>query len=110
MSADVNVKEFLQRAQRVAKDIEPFGKSVLFDFGEHGKVFADATSSPVTFEHGVRFDQRASCLVKTQVSILQKLIKGELDPMSAMFSGRLKIRGDMNAALELAKRLRAVNA
>jgi len=110
MSLSPLMQDFIDRAKAAAKDIEPFGKSVLFDFGDDGKVFADATSAPVTFEHAKSFDQRASCMVKTKIKTLQRLIKGDLDPMAAIFSGRLKVSGDMSAALELAKKMRAANA
>jgi len=110
MNPSQEMLDFVQRAQEIAGQIESFGKSVLFDFGDQGKVFADATTAPVTFDHGARFEKRASCLVKTKLPVLQKLIDGKLDPMTAMFTGRLKVSGDMNAAVELAKRLRAANA
>lgn len=110
MSLDPLMQDFMDRAKAAAKDIEPFGKSVLFDFGDDGKVFADATSAPVTFEHAKSFDKRANCMVKTKIKTLQKLIKGDLDPMAAIFSGRLKVSGEMGAALELAKKMRATNA
>jgi len=108
-TSDPQLAGFLDKARSVAREIEPFGKSVLFDFGELGKVFADASSDPVTFEHGAKFERRASCMVKTKLSVLQKLVDGKLDPMMAIFSGRLKISGEMDAALELAKRLKAAN-
>jgi putative sterol carrier protein len=110
MNPSPEMQAFLDRAQSAAKAIEAFGKSVLFDFGDQGKVFADATTHPVTIEHAARFEQRAHCRVKTKLPVLEKLIAGDLDPMTAMFTGRLKISGDMNAALELAKKLRAADA
>ncbi|VAV97989.1 hypothetical protein MNBD_ALPHA06-1387, partial [hydrothermal vent metagenome] len=75
-----------------------------------GKVFADATTAPVTIEHGRSFAGRANGFVRTKISVLERLIAGELDPMGAMFSGKLKISGDMNAVLELAKRMKAADA
>ena len=38
MSLDSSMQDFISRAKAAAKDIEPFGKSVLFDFGDDGKV------------------------------------------------------------------------
>ena len=107
---DLQLAEFMDRAQRVSSDMVPFGKTVMFDFGDLGRVFVNATVSPVTFEHAARFEQRADCRVKTKISTLKKLVDGSLDPMMAVFSGRLKISGEMDAALELAKRLKAANA
>ncbi|PHR63079.1 MAG: sterol-binding protein [Robiginitomaculum sp.] len=109
MSEPGSIEDFVSRAQQAATRIEPFGKSVLFDFGTDGKVFADARQSPVTIEHAASFAARADCRVKTRLKILERLISGSLEPMTAMFSGRLKISGDMNAALELARRLRAAD-
>jgi putative sterol carrier protein len=37
---------------------------------------------------------------------LEALAKGELDPMSAMLRGRLKIKGDMGVAMQLQSILR----
>ncbi len=110
MSAQNPVQNFVIRAQRAAAKIEAFERTILFDFGEHGKVFADATNNPVTIEHGDDFGETADCQVRTKLPIFEKLLAGELDPMQAMLTGRLKISGDMGAALELAKRLRAANA
>ncbi|MBL4597151.1 MAG: SCP2 sterol-binding domain-containing protein [Robiginitomaculum sp.] len=104
------MQAFLARAEQAATKIEPFGKTILFDFGDDGKVFADAKARPIHFEHGTSFATRADCFVKTKLSVLERLIAGTLDPMTAMFTGRLKVSGEMDAALELAKRLRAVDA
>lgn len=46
------------------------------------------------------------CTLKLGESTLRDLLSGELDPMSAYFSGDLSIDGDMSIAMSLAESLK----
>lgn len=69
-------------------------KSVKFDFGDEGQIKIDGTS--VTQDDG-----DADCTIKVDKEDFVKLAKGEMDPMMAFMSGKLKVEGDMSVAMGL---------
>ena len=69
-------------------------KSVKFDFGDDGQVHA--AGQEVTTE-----DSDADCTIKVSKDDFIALAAGELDPMMAFMSGKLKVEGDMSVAMGL---------
>ena len=69
-------------------------KSVKFDFGDDGQVFASGTEA-------VAADNDADCTISVTKDDFIALAKGELDPMGAFMSGKLKVAGDMSVAMGL---------
>lgn len=69
-------------------------KSVKFDFGDDGCVFASGTE--VSTE-----DADADCTIKVSKEDFIALSTGELDPMMAFMGGKLKVEGDMSVAMGL---------
>lgn len=69
-------------------------KSVKFDFGDDGKVF-------VSGEEAVPSDDDADCTISVSKDDFVALSKGELDPMGAFMSGKIKVAGDMSVAMSL---------
>jgi putative sterol carrier protein len=45
----------------------------------------------------------ADCTIQTSEEIFQKLINGEQNPTTAYMTGKLKVKGDMGAAMKLQK-------
>jgi putative sterol carrier protein len=45
----------------------------------------------------------ADCTIQTSVETFQKIVDGEQNPTSAYMTGKLKIKGDMGAAMKLQK-------
>jgi putative sterol carrier protein len=45
----------------------------------------------------------APCVVQVSPADLQALLTGQMNPMNAFLSGKLRIHGDMNLALQLQK-------
>jgi putative sterol carrier protein len=45
----------------------------------------------------------APCVVQVSPADLQALLMGQMNPMNAFLSGKLRIQGDMNLALQLQK-------
>jgi len=45
----------------------------------------------------------APCVVQVSPADLQALLTGQMNPMNAFLSGKLRIQGDMNLALQLQK-------
>lgn len=69
-------------------------KSVKFDFGGDGQIFAHGTEV-------VAEDKDADCTIAVDKSDFLALASGDLDPMMAFMSGKLKIDGDMSVAMGL---------
>jgi putative sterol carrier protein len=93
------VAEITERLRAALKDRAGLPKSLKLDFKGEGFVHVDGQS--VTND-----DAPADCTVVVSREDLEALARGELDPMSAMLRGRLKIKGDMAVAMQLQSMLR----
>lgn len=73
------------------------GKTLKFVF-EEGVVHIDLTG-----EHPVvsNDDKEADCTITTKVETLDQIRKGEINPMMAVMTGKVKIKGDMSVAMKL---------
>ena len=73
------------------------GKTLKFDFGQE-QLFIDGRgeTNAVSTENEV-----ADCTVNLSMEDFQELIKGKLNPMTAVMSGKVKIDGDMGVAMKL---------
>jgi putative sterol carrier protein len=69
-------------------------KSVKFDFGDDGQVFASGTEATTE-------DSDADCTISVSKDDFIALAEGNLDPMMAFMSGKLKVAGDMSVAMGL---------
>jgi putative sterol carrier protein len=72
------------------------GKRVKIDFGDQGAVMLDGVANQVTEEAGA-----ADTTIKVAWTDWEALQAGQLDPMTAFMQGKLKIEGDMSAAMQL---------
>ena len=69
-------------------------KSVKFDFGDDGQVFASGTEATTDAN-------AADCTISVSKDDFIALAEGNLDPMMAFMSGKLKVAGDMSVAMGL---------
>jgi putative sterol carrier protein len=67
---------------------------------DEGVVFIDAQQSPVTVSND---DKPADCEMHVTVDNLIRIGTGDLNPMMAVMSGKLKIKGDMGVAMKMGK-------
>jgi putative sterol carrier protein len=72
------------------------GKRVKIDFGSEGAVMLDGVANQVTEDTGA-----ADTTIKVSWEDWQALAGGQLDPMTAFMQGKLKVEGDMSAAMQL---------
>ena len=93
------VAEITDRLRGALKQRPGLPKSLKLDFKGEGFIHVDGQA--VTND-----DAPADCTVVVSREDLEALAKGELDPMSAMLRGRLKIKGDMAVAMQLQSMLR----
>ena len=93
------VDELTQRLRDALQDRPGLQRSLKLDFKGEGFIHVEGQS--VTND-----DAAADCTVVVSREDLLAMAKGELDPMSAMLRGRLKIKGDMAVAMQLQGMLR----
>ncbi len=96
-SSEFDLSSVLEKIQQKAASANAIGSTLKFDFGEE-YLFIDGSGDKnlVSTE-----DKEAACLVETSFENFLALSKGELNPMTAVMSGELKIKGDMSVAMKL---------
>ena len=72
------------------------GKRVKIDFGTEGAVMLDGVANQVTEDNGA-----ADTTIKVTWEDWQALSSGQMDGMTAFMQGKLKVEGDMSAAMQL---------
>ena len=82
---------------RAAK-VSPIGNTLKFTIGKNQCLFLDGTgkSNIVSNEN-----KNADCTVAVSMKDLEAIIKGSLNPMTAFFTGKIKVAGDMSVAMKL---------
>ncbi|MEM9929368.1 MAG: SCP2 sterol-binding domain-containing protein [Bacteroidota bacterium] len=90
-------EEFNAGVVAAAAKAPNLGKSLKLNLDE-GIIHIDMTQEPAVVTNE---DLEADTVVTTSVDTLDKLRKGELNPMMAMMGGKVKIKGDMGLAMKL---------
>ncbi len=86
-------KEFASRASSVPA----IGKKLKLMIDDE-PVIVDGTGS----ENQVRgVDEDADCTIAMSMDSFLKTVKGELNPMMAVMTGKIKVKGDMALAMKL---------
>jgi putative sterol carrier protein len=74
--------------------------SYLFDIEGAGKWKVDVSDGKVNVSEG---GEDADAVITTSEETFDKISSGEQNPTSAYMSGKLKVKGDMGAAMKLQK-------
>jgi len=94
---------FTEAAEKVTKMAEThggkLGEKVNFNFKGEGLIHLDDTVSPAQV---VQEEVEAPCTVVIGLDNFEKLLKGDLNPMMAFMTGKMKIEGDKAVAMKLA--------
>jgi putative sterol carrier protein len=72
------------------------GKKVKIDFGDEGAVMLDGVANQVT-----EIDGPADTTIKVAWADWIAMRDGQLDGMTAFMQGKLRVEGDMSAAMQL---------
>ncbi len=74
--------------------------SYVFDIEGAGTWTVKVADGGVTVDEG---DTGGDCTISTSAETFEKIVNGEQNPTAAYMSGKLKIKGDMGAAMKLQK-------
>lgn len=77
-------------------------KIIKLDFGQDGIIRFDGTVKPNVVDND---NGPADCTVRVSLDLLKDMIAGRQSPQAAFMFGKLKIEGDMSAAMQLGKLL-----
>jgi putative sterol carrier protein len=88
-------------AQADPAKIAGVSNSYLFDIEGDGQWLVDVRDGKVTVTEGGGGD--ADATISTSSETFAKIVAGEQNPTTAYMTGKLKIKGDMGAAMKLQK-------
>ena len=92
---------FASLPERVdASKIAGMQNTFVFDVHDVGQWTVSVEDGTVSVTEGV---SEADCTISASEETLVKIAKGEANPTTAYMTGKLKIQGDMGAALKLQK-------
>jgi putative sterol carrier protein len=74
--------------------------SYLFDIEGAGKWKVDVSDGKVSVSEG---GEDADAIISTNEETFEQIASGEQNPTSAYMTGKLKVKGDMGAAMKLQK-------
>jgi putative sterol carrier protein len=97
------VQEFFETLPSRADTSKTAGmnNSYAFDIEGAGQWTVKVTDGNVSVEDGVA--DGVDCTISASQEIFGKIIAGEQNPTSAYMTGKLKLKGDMGAAMKLQK-------
>ncbi|HEX6723856.1 MAG TPA: SCP2 sterol-binding domain-containing protein [Gaiella sp.] len=98
----MTVQEFFAQLPEKADPAKTAGmnNTYLFDVEGVGQWTVAVDDGKVTVTEGA---SEADCTLSASEDTLVKIAKGEANPTTAYMTGKLKIKGDMGAALKLQK-------
>jgi putative sterol carrier protein len=96
------VQEFFANLESKADSSKTAGmsNSYVFDVEDAGQWMVDVDDGKVTVTEG---GGDADVVISTSRDTFEKIVTGDVNPTSAYMTGKLKIKGDMGAAMKLQK-------
>jgi putative sterol carrier protein len=98
----MTLEDITAQFSKIAAAAPALGKTIKFVF-EQGPIHIDMTTEEAVVSNE---DKEADCTIKTSIETLDGIRKGDINPMNAMFTGKLKIKGDMGLAMKLPELLK----
>lgn len=98
----MTVKEFFESLESRADTSRTAGmtNSYLFDIEGAGKWTVNVDDGKIRVTEG---GEDADAVISTSQATFEKIVSGEQNPTSAYMTGKLKVKGDMGAAMKLQK-------
>lgn len=100
---DATLAKAVETLQEKVSGEDAFGSTVRFDFEGEGAILVDGNASPPSVASNS--DDEADCTITANEDTFREMMDGELDPTSAYMTGKIKIDGDMSAAMTIARLL-----
>jgi putative sterol carrier protein len=100
----VPAKEFFDGLESSVDESKLAGvnNSYLFDIDGEGRWLVDVKDGKLTVNDGAA-DSSADVTITTSAETFEKIRSGDQNPTTAYMTGKLKIKGDMGAAMKLQK-------
>ena len=97
-----SAREFFETLESRVDESKTAGmnNSYLFDIDGAGKWKVAVNDGEVTVTEG---GEEADAIISTSEETFTKMVDGEQNPTSAYMTGKLKVKGDMGAAMKLQK-------
>ena len=96
----MTIEEATQKVEKMAQlHSGKFNSKVNFRFKEGGFIHLDDTAEPAKV---INDEADAPCTVVISLENFDRLLSGDLNPMMAFMSGKMKIEGDKGVAMKLA--------
>jgi putative sterol carrier protein len=98
----VTAREFFESLDSRVDESKTAGmsNSFLFEIEGSGSWKVDVRDGKVSVTEG---GDNADVVIATSEQTFEKIVSGEQNPTSAYMTGKLKVRGDMGAAMKLQK-------
>jgi putative sterol carrier protein len=98
----MSAREFFEGLESRVDDSKTAGmnNSYLFDIEGEGQWKVDVHDGHVHVTEGT---SDADVTITTSADNFEKIVSGDMNPTTAYMSGKLKIKGDMGAAMKLQK-------
>lgn len=93
----MNFNEVVDAVKSRADNAPPLGNTLKFKMGDE-QVILDGTGDKNTVSTE---DRDADCTIEISKEDFGALLKGDLNPMNAFMSGKIKVKGDMGVAMKL---------
>lgn len=95
---EMSFESVLSAIQEKAAAAKPLGNTLKFHFGDKNITIDGKGDANVVHEnHGEETD----CTVDVALEDLLSMLNGDLNPMNAFMSGKIKVKGDMSVAMKL---------
>ncbi|HFA48936.1 MAG TPA: SCP2 sterol-binding domain-containing protein [Bacteroidetes bacterium] len=93
----MDFQAILEGIKTSASNADPLGSTLKFDFGGE-TIYVDGSGDANLVSTD---DKDADCLLIVSKENFVKLTTGDLNPMAAVMTGKVKIKGDMGVAMKL---------
>jgi putative sterol carrier protein len=93
----MSLESILTAITAQAANVAPFGAKLKFVLGEDVILIDGTGDSNIVSQN----DEEAACTISTDTETFMKLKSGDLNPMMAVMSGKVKIKGDMGLAMKI---------
>ena len=93
----MNLESVLAGMQEKAGKMDPINATLKLAIDDL-VVYVDGTGDSNVISQD---DKDADCVISTSMETMQKLMTGDVNPMMAVMTGKVKIKGDMGVAMKI---------